>query len=67
MAEFLYNNAENASISYTSFELNYGYHFWMSYEDEVNPHCKSKSADKLSAELRELMIGYRENLYHDQE
>ena len=29
MTEFAYNNAKNASISHTSFELNYGYHPWM--------------------------------------
>ena len=56
MAEFAYNNAKNASTCHTPFELNYGYHPWMSYEDDVNPCSKSKSADKLSAELRELMI-----------
>ena len=36
MAEFIYNNAKNASISHTSFELNYGYYPWMLYEDDVN-------------------------------
>ena len=38
----------------------------MSYEEEVNPHSKSKSADELSAELRELMIVCQENLHHAQ-
>ena len=48
------------------FELNYGYHPWMSYKEEVDLHSKSKSADELSAEQRELMIVCRENLYHAQ-
>ena len=39
----------------------------MSYKDDVNPYSKSKSADELSAELREPMIGCRENLHHAQE
>ena len=48
------------------FELNYGYHFWMSYKEEVDPCFQSKSADKLPTELRELMIVYCENLYYAQ-
>ena len=64
MAEFAYNNAKNTSTSHTPFELNCGYYPQMSYEEEVDPRSKSKSADKLSAELRELMIVCRENLYH---
>ena len=67
MAEFTYNNAKNASTGHTSFELNCGYHPRMSYEEDVDPRSQSKSADKLSAELRELMIVCRENLYHAQE
>ena len=67
MAKFAYNNAKNASTGHTPFELNCGYHPRMSYEEEVDSRSKSKSADKLSAELRELMIVCRENLYHAQE
>ena len=67
MAKFAYNNAKNASTGHTPFELNCGYHPWMSYEDDVDPRSKSKSADKLSAKLKELMIVCRENLYHAQE
>ena len=36
------------------------------YEEEVNPRSKSKSADKPSAELRELIFVCRENLHHTQ-
>ena len=49
IAEFAYNNTKNASTGQS-------YHSWISYKDEVNPCSKSKSADKLSAELKELMI-----------
>ena len=66
IAEFAYNNAKNASTGHTPFELNCSYHPWMSYEDDVDPRSKSKLADKLSAELRELMIICRENLHHAQ-
>ena len=67
MAEFAYNIAKNASIGHTSFELNCDFHPRMSYEEDVDPRSQSKSADELSAELRELMIVCRENLHHAQE
>ena len=67
MAEFAYNNAKNASSGHMLFELNCGYHLRMSYKDDDNPRSKSKLADDLSAELRELMIVCRENLHHAQE
>ena len=66
MAEFAYNNAKNASINYTPFELNCGYHPQILYKEEVNLRSKSKSADKILAERRELMIVCWENLYHVQ-
>ena len=67
MAEFAYNNAKNASTGHTSFELNYGYHPRVSFEENTNPRSRSKTADELSAELKELMIVCRENLQHAQE
>ena len=67
MAEFAYNNAKNASTGHTLFELNCGYHPQMLYEEEVDSHSKSKSTDKLSVELKELMIVCLENLYPAQE
>ena len=67
MAEFAYNNAKNASSGHTLFELNCGYYPRMTYEDNVDPRFKSKSADDLSAEWRELMIVCRKNFYHAQE
>ena len=67
MAEFTYNNAKNASIGHTPFELNCGYHLRISYKEKVNSRFQSKSTDKLLAELRELIIIYQKNLYHAQE
>ena len=67
MAEFAYNNFKNASTGHTPFELNYGYHSRMLYEEEVDLRSQSKSADELSKELRELMVVCRENLYRAQQ
>ena len=66
MAEFAYNNAKNLSTSHRPFKLNCSYHSRMLYKEEVNPYPKSKSEDKLLAELRELMFIYQENLHHAQ-
>ena len=64
MMEFAYNNAKNANTGHIPFELNCSYHPQILYEEEVDPCSKLKSADKLSAELRELMFVCRENLHH---
>ena len=64
MAKFAYNNAKNASISYTSFELNCGYHPRVSYKEDLDLRSKFKAADELAGKLRELMISYQENLRH---
>lgn len=67
IAEFVYNNAKNANISHNPFILNYGYYPQILYKDNVNHYSKFKLADKLSVELRELMIICQENFYHAQE
>ena len=64
IAKFAYNNAKNLSTSYASFELNYSYHPRVCFEKNTNPHSQSKSADKLSADLQDLMTVCQENLYH---
>ena len=64
MAEFIYNNAKNASIGHTPFELNCNYYPWMSYKDDVDSRSKFKLVDKLSAELKKVIIVYQENLHH---
>ena len=66
MTEFANNNAKNASIGHMPFKLNCGYHSRMSYKEDVNLRSQFKSLDKLSAELRELMIVCQENLHHAQ-
>ena len=66
MAKFAYNNAKNASISHTLFELNYGFHPQVFFEDDVDPRSKSRFADKLAKELRELMDICQQNLFHTQ-
>ncbi len=55
MAEFTYNNAKNASAGHTPFELNCGYHFRVFFEEDVDPRSRSRSANELAEELRELM------------
>lgn len=64
MAKFAYNNAKITSTGHIPFKLNYGYYLWISYKEEVNPHSKSKSANELLTELRELIIVYCKNLYY---
>ena len=67
MAEFVYNNSKNASTSHTPFELNCSYYLRILYKEDVDSRSQSKSADKLSAKLRDQMIVCRKNLYHAQE
>ena len=67
MAEFAYNNAKNASTGFMPFELNYGYHPWVSYKEDLDPHSKSRTAEELSSKLRELMTVCQQNLHHAQE
>ena len=38
----------------------------MSYKEEFDSHSQSKSVDKLSEELRKLIVVYRKNLHHAQ-
>lgn len=52
------NYISTASIGYTLFELNCGYHLRMLYKNNVNFRFKLKLVEKLSAELRKLMIIY---------
>ena len=67
MAEFAYNNAKHASTGYTPFELNCGYHPRVSYKEDVDPRSRSKAADELTEELRNLMAACRKNLQNAQE
>ncbi len=67
MAEFAYHNAKNASISHTPFELNCGYHPRVFFEENVDPRLRSRFANELAEELRELIEVYYQNLLHAQE
>ena len=49
------------------FKLNYEYYPQILYKENINPYSKSKSVNKLFAELRELIIVCQENLHHAQE
>ena len=66
MAEFAYNNTKNTSMGYTLFKLNYRYHRGIFYKKDVDPRSKSKAANKLIKELRNLITIYRENLQYAQ-
>ncbi len=67
MAEFAYNNAKNASTGHIPFELNCGYHARVSFEDDVDLRSRSRSANELAEELRELMEVCSQNLLYAQE
>ncbi len=67
MAEFPYNNAKNTSTGYTPFDLNWGYHLRVSFKEDVDTHSKSRSANELAEELRELIEVCCQNLLYVQE
>ena len=67
MTMFAYNNVKNASTGHTPFELNCSYHPPVSFKQNTNPRSRSKTANKLSAELQELMTVCQENFHHAQE
>ena len=64
MAEFAYNNAKNASIGHTLFELNCGYYLHVSYEENLDTRSKSKTAEELSSKFRNLIVICQQNLHH---
>ena len=51
MAKFACNNVKNTSTGYMVFELNYGYHSWVSLEKDLDFYLKSKSVEKQFFEL----------------
>ena len=63
IVKFAYNNAKNACTGPISFELNYSYHLQISYKENINLRSKSKSINKLSVKLKEVMIICWKNLY----
>lgn len=45
--EFVYNNVKNACINNMLLKLNYGYYFYISFEDKVDPYLRYRLANKL--------------------
>ena len=67
MGEFAYNNAKNASTGYTPFKLNCGFYPRVSFEDDIDPRSRSRSANELAKELRKLIEICQQNPLHAQE
>lgn len=47
MVKFVYNNSKNISTGHTPFELNYKYHLYMFYKEDINSLFKFKAVDKI--------------------
>ena len=62
MMESSYNKAKNTSKKYTHFELNYKYYLFIFYKENVDPCSRSKAANELIQELRNLVAICRKNL-----
>lgn len=52
MAEFVYNNTKHATTSHILFKLNCGYHLCVFFKDKIDPHLRSRFANKLVIDLR---------------
>ena len=46
MTKFIYNNVKNARIEYIFFNLNYKYHTYISYKNNINLYSKPKLVNK---------------------
>ena len=64
MTEFTYDNAKNASIGYTLFELNCGFHLQVLFEKDIDHHFRSRLTNKLVNKLRKLIKICCQNLFH---
>lgn len=62
MTEFVYNNAKNASMGHTIFELNHGYYSSISYKEDVHPQSWSKLVDRPANKLKKFTTFCRKNL-----
>lgn len=67
MAEFVYNNAKNASTGHTLFKLNCGFHPQVSFEKDIDPHSGSRLGNELANKLKDLIEICCQNLFHAQE
>lgn len=67
MTKFIYNNAKNASTSFTPFKLNCGYHLCISNQKDINSCSQSKLTNNLADEFKEFRVIYWENLKYTQD
>lgn len=63
MAEFVYNNAKNASIQYIFFELNYDYYSHVFFEEETDTYFQFKIAKNLTNNPRDLITINQKDLF----
>lgn len=63
MAEFAYNNAKNAITGTSHFQLNCMFNPWVSFEENVDVRSKSKSAETLQQELKDLLADCKRTLW----
>lgn len=55
MTKFVNNNIKNMSTSYILFELNYDYYPCISFENNIYPHLKFSSQNRLVNILKNFM------------
>ena len=67
IAEFVYNNAKNASTNHILFKFHCGYHLKVLFKEDIDPHSRFYSADKLAKELGKMIEIHYQNLLHTQE
>ena len=64
VTEFAYNNSKNVNTGHISFELNCGYHVYVSFKDKCDKCSKSSLAEAPAIELRELINLCCQNFLH---
>lgn len=66
MAEFVYNNTKNMTISHLLFKLNNIYNSQISFKDKSDLFLKFQLFNKYVKKIRELMMSFWKNLYYTQ-
>lgn len=59
MGKFIFNNIKNTNTGYIFFELKYSYYFCVFFNVDINPCFYLKTAVKLLAKPRKLVIIYQ--------
>lgn len=62
----MYNIAKNININNIQFQSNCGYYSYITYKKDVNVYDELKSANKLLAKLKKLLIISQKILYQAQ-